>query len=62
MPGRQAAIFFPLLRYIAGSRLVLEAFRGDSLLISGGFRLAQVVALLVLILSLVLLARQSKQV
>ncbi len=67
-PGRQRINAWPPGRYFlsfialfAGSRLVLEAFRGDSLLISGGFRLVQVVALLVLILSLVLIARQSKQ-
>ena len=36
----------------AGARLFLEAFRGDSILIFGGFRLAQIVAWLVLALTL----------
>lgn len=33
----------------AGARLVLEAFRGDSLILGGGFRSAQVISLLVLL-------------
>lgn len=32
----------------AGSRLIIEAFRGDSTLVFGGLRMAQILALLVL--------------
>lgn len=40
--------FFLFVALTAGSRLFLEAFRGDSTLIAGGLRLAQVIAWLVL--------------
>jgi prolipoprotein diacylglyceryltransferase len=40
--------FLTFLALTAGARLFLEAFRGDSTLLPGGFRLAQVLAWLVL--------------
>jgi prolipoprotein diacylglyceryltransferase len=40
--------FLLFIAFIAGTRLFLEAFRGDSTLIFGGIRLAQVIAWLVL--------------
>jgi phosphatidylglycerol:prolipoprotein diacylglycerol transferase len=43
----------------SGVRLFLEAFRGDSILILGGLRLAQVLAWIVLVTSLFLLGRKS---
>jgi phosphatidylglycerol:prolipoprotein diacylglycerol transferase len=43
-------------------RLFLEAFRGDSTLILGGFRTAQLLAWVVLALSLFFLERESKNV
>ena len=42
-------LFLNFTALTAGARLFLEAFRGDSTLILGGFRLAQVVAWVVLI-------------
>ncbi len=42
------ALFLNFTALTAGARLFLEAFRGDSVLILGGFRLAQVVAWVVL--------------
>lgn len=41
-------LFLAFLSLTSASRIFIEAFRGDSILISGGFRLAQVVAWLVL--------------
>ena len=41
-------LFLNFTALTAGSRLFLEAFRGDSTLIFGGFRLAQVIAWVVL--------------
>ena len=68
-PGRERIYAWPSGRYflsfialIAGSRLFLEAFRGDSMLTPGGFRLAQVIALLVLVLCLVLVSKKFKKV
>lgn len=40
--------FLMLVALTAGARLVLEAFRGDSLIWPGGLRAAQVIALLIL--------------
>jgi phosphatidylglycerol:prolipoprotein diacylglycerol transferase len=51
------------LRFAAltsGTRLFLEAFRGDSTLVFGGLRLAQVIAWIVLAISLFFLDRKSK--
>jgi phosphatidylglycerol---prolipoprotein diacylglyceryl transferase len=45
--------FLIFLALTAAARLFLEAFRGDSILILGGVRLAQVIAWLVLVLALV---------
>jgi phosphatidylglycerol:prolipoprotein diacylglycerol transferase len=45
VPGR---IFLTFTALMAASRLFLEAFRGDSTLILGGLRLAQVIAWIVL--------------
>jgi len=49
---RPGARFLLFTACSAGARLFLEAFRGDSLLIAGGFRAAQVGAWVVLALSL----------
>lgn len=43
------------LALFAASRLFLEAFRGDSLIIYGGVRTAQVIALVVLLFALILM-------
>jgi phosphatidylglycerol:prolipoprotein diacylglycerol transferase len=51
------------LRFAAltsGTRLFLEAFRGDSTLVFGGLRLAQVIAWVVLAISLFFLDRKSR--
>lgn len=56
-PGR---LFLQFVIYSAGARLFLEAFRGDSVLVFGGIRLAQIVAWAVLALSLWLLERQKR--
>lgn len=47
--------FALLVALFAGSRIILEAFRGDSLILAGGLRAAQVAGLFVLALSLWLL-------
>jgi phosphatidylglycerol:prolipoprotein diacylglycerol transferase len=44
----------------SGARLFLEAFRGDSTLILGGFRMAQAVAWVILAASLLLLDRRNR--
>ncbi len=44
----EGVYFLAFVGLSAGSRLVLEAFRGDSALLPGGFRAAQVMAWLVL--------------
>ena len=56
MPGTATLLFVALY---SGQRVFLEAFRGNSLLLPGGWRAAQVVGLLVLAISLVMLARRS---
>jgi phosphatidylglycerol:prolipoprotein diacylglycerol transferase len=43
------------------SRLLLEAFRGDSVLILGGFRAAQIAALLTLLLALIVVRRLARK-
>jgi phosphatidylglycerol:prolipoprotein diacylglycerol transferase len=51
------------LRFVAltsGARLFLEAFRGDSTLVFSGLRLAQVIAWMVLAISLFLLDKRSR--
>jgi phosphatidylglycerol:prolipoprotein diacylglycerol transferase len=50
--SRSGIMFLLFTALTAGSRLFLEAFRGDSTLIFGGIRLGQVVAWLVLALAL----------
>ena len=44
----------------SGARLLLEAFRGDSTLIFGGLRVAQVVSWIILAISLFLLDRRTR--
>ncbi|MBN2548609.1 MAG: prolipoprotein diacylglyceryl transferase [Anaerolineales bacterium] len=58
-PGRkilkerpEGVFFVEFISLSAGSRLFLDAFRGDSLMLPGGFRLAQVIAWFILALSL----------
>lgn len=55
LPG---SLFLRFLALSAGARLVLEAFRGDSTLLPGGLRLAQVVAWLVLAVVLWVLGKR----
>jgi phosphatidylglycerol:prolipoprotein diacylglycerol transferase len=47
-------LFLNFSALTAGARLFLEAFRGDSALMFGGFRLAQVIAWIVLALVLII--------
>lgn len=56
---RPGAHFLTFAALTSAARLFLEAFRGDSTLILGGFRAAQIVAWVVLGLSLFLLERAS---
>ena len=49
--------FWLTVALLAGARLALEAFRGDSVVVVGGWRVAQVVGLLVLALGLAMLRR-----
>ncbi len=51
---RVGSNFALTLALFAASRLFLEAFRGDSLIVYGGFRAAQVISLLVLLFALLL--------
>lgn len=54
-PNRPAGSDFLLFAALtAGARLFLEAFRGDSTLIFGGLRIAQIIAWIVLVLTLLL--------
>lgn len=53
--------FLVFVALAAASRLFLEAFRGDSLLLAGGLRAAQVASLAVLMISLWLLHRWALQ-
>jgi phosphatidylglycerol:prolipoprotein diacylglycerol transferase len=63
----QKADPYPGIRFLtftaltSGSRLFLEAFRGDSTLVFSGFRLAQIIAWLVLAFSLYLLDQMSRK-
>jgi phosphatidylglycerol:prolipoprotein diacylglycerol transferase len=67
-PGSRRIYFIPAGRYAltmiaatAGCRLFLEAFRGDSPIISGGLRSAQVIAWLILALTLWLISHRIRQ-
>jgi len=59
--SRPGIYFLTFAALTSGSRLFLEAFRGDSTLIFGGLRTAQVVAWIVLAISLYLLDRTSEK-
>lgn len=52
--------FLTFAALTSGARLFLEAFRGDSNLVPGGLRLAQIIAWVVLALSLYFLDRLSR--
>lgn len=52
IPG---ALFLAFVSMTAASRLLLEAFRGDSMLIFGGFRTAQLISWIVLAICLLLI-------
>jgi phosphatidylglycerol---prolipoprotein diacylglyceryl transferase len=54
-------LFLAFVALTAGSRLFLEAFRGDSLVIFGGLRSAQIIAWLVLATALVGLDRMKRK-
>jgi phosphatidylglycerol:prolipoprotein diacylglycerol transferase len=53
--------FLVVVAASALARLFLEAFRGDSILLPGGFRLAQLIALLALVACLFLAERWSRE-
>jgi phosphatidylglycerol:prolipoprotein diacylglycerol transferase len=55
IPGN---LFLSFISLTSISRLLIESFRGDSMLVSGGFRAAQVVAWIVLAICLAILARR----
>ena len=57
-PGTATRLFLVLY---SAQRVFLEAFRADSLLLPGGWRVAQVVALVALGISLVILSRRLKK-
>jgi phosphatidylglycerol:prolipoprotein diacylglycerol transferase len=60
--NRTAGMSFILtVALFAGSRVLLEAFRGDSFVLPGGFRAAQVVGLLILFLALWLMKTWENQ-
>jgi phosphatidylglycerol:prolipoprotein diacylglycerol transferase len=52
--SRPGLYFTTFIALTAFARLIIEAFRGDSLIILGGFRQAQIYAWLVLVLSFIL--------
>lgn len=54
-------IFLSFISLSAVSRLFLEAYRGDSILLDSGFRIAQVISWLVLAACLVLLGRHIQR-
>lgn len=58
--SRPGIHFLTFAALTSGARLFLEAFRGDSTLILGGLRAAQVVAWIALALSLLLLDKKIK--
>lgn len=53
--------FLSFIALTAGARLFLEAFRGDSSLIVGGLRLAQILAWLILFVTLVIYERLQRE-
>jgi prolipoprotein diacylglyceryltransferase len=57
---RPGILFLRFAALTSGARLFLEAFRGDSTLMFGGLRMAQVIAWAVLAISLFLLDRRSR--
>lgn len=57
---RPGVHFLTFAALTSGARLFLEAFRGDSNLVPGGLRLAQIIAWVVLALSLYFLDRLSR--
>ncbi len=59
-PGFTGSPFFSLIALHAAARLILEAFRGDSLLLFETLRGAQVVSLCVLLLALAALGRCAR--
>ena len=57
---RPGVHFLSFAALTSGARIFLEAFRGDSTLVFGGLRLAQIIAWAVLAISLFLLDRRSR--
>jgi phosphatidylglycerol---prolipoprotein diacylglyceryl transferase len=60
LPSGRGLNFLLVVSLSASARLFLEAFRGDSVIWSGGFRSAQIVALLVLAVALWLMKSWSQ--
>ena len=58
--SRPSLHFLTFAALTSGSRLFLEAFRGDSILTFGGLRMAQIIAWAALALSLFFLDKQNK--
>jgi len=58
--SRSGLHFLTFAALTSGARLFLEAFRGDSTLIFGGLRLAQIISWLVLALCLYLIDQRTK--
>ncbi len=58
-PGR-GLNFLLVVALSAGARVFLEAFRGDSVIWSGGFRAAQIISLIVLAITLLLMKAWSQ--
>jgi len=58
MPLKPGTFFLSFSAITSGWLLFLEAFRGDSVLVLGGFRLAQIASWFVLVAALVLLDRK----
>jgi phosphatidylglycerol:prolipoprotein diacylglycerol transferase len=58
LPG---VIFWIFLSLSASARLIVEGFRGDSIVLANGFRTAQIASWVVLALSLWMLERQLRQ-
>jgi phosphatidylglycerol:prolipoprotein diacylglycerol transferase len=57
---RPGVHFLSFAALTSGARLFLEAFRGDSTLVFGGLRFAQIIAWVVLAISLFLLDRRNR--
>ncbi len=57
-PKREGSTFWLFLSLSAGARLILEGFRGDSLTLDNGLRVAQLVVWVVLALSLWMLEKR----